>query len=118
MLNYSFYKIDSNLRAKFDSNNIFMSNVFTGNETSLYIQTLIDNTENVKKSNIDSYYFANDFGFEAEILKPDSSNISFPNGSVNIYDTFGGDEPVLIISLDDILQLLSDFKRYLLENNR
>lgn len=96
----------------------FLGDIFMGNESSNEIQELIDNVTKVKNAEEEMYSFGNQSGFDAVAHQPDSADTEIPNGCVDIYDAFGGEDPVLTITLEEMLQLLIDFKSYLVKNNR
>ncbi|WP_404984348.1 hypothetical protein ACI513_12160 [Chryseobacterium sp. M5] len=107
------------LLMKFDKPYSFLSRIFEGNETSDYIIAIIEGVKKTKNLQLDDYGFGNQSGFQAIALKPDPADPTLPNGGVDIYDMHGNDEnAILTISLDEMLEILESFKKFLTENRK
>jgi len=107
------------LLMKFDKPYSFLSRIFEGNETSNYITEIIEGVKKAKSSQLDDYGFGNQSGFQAIALRPDPTDSTLPNGGVDIYDMHGKDEnAILTISLDEMLEILENFKDFLIENGK
>ncbi|CAL2102443.1 conserved protein of unknown function [Tenacibaculum sp. 190130A14a] len=101
-----------------------LSLIFEGDETSEEIVYSINEIEKVKKGVLeDGYTMRNQAGFIGHAFGPDVTDREFPEGGYQVFDSFTLDEEgdtkeLFIISIDEILKLLEEFKDFLIENGR
>lgn len=98
----------------------YLSLIFEGNELPERIQEIIDGITRVKNKEVEDFYFGNDTGFSAVATQANPDNKSEPDEGVYIYDGYG-EEPekaLFIVPLEEILQLLEDFLKFLEENKK
>lgn len=116
MIDYSFHKwIPFNneyfeLLVKVD--NPLLSRIFIGNETSEFVQGIIDGINRVKNKEEEEFFYRNDAGFLADV--------DIHEEGVFIFDEFSEDptKEQFIIPTDEFLELLESFKNFLVENGR
>ncbi len=91
---------------------VFMSQIFEGNETSSKIQDIINGVKRVKNKEDDDFFFRNESGFLADMDTEEEG--------VFIFDEFSEDptKELLVVSFDEMLKLLEDYKKFLIENKR
>ncbi|HRG89536.1 MAG TPA: hypothetical protein PLW44_10985 [Chitinophagales bacterium] len=87
--------------------------IFEGNETESDITELIDSVEKVKSGEFKDYSFGNQSGFEAVAIAPNSDDTEYPDGAVFIYNFFEGEQPLFNVSLDEMIELLTDYRKFL-----
>ncbi|MCB0516260.1 MAG: hypothetical protein R2798_11885 [Chitinophagales bacterium] len=90
----------------------FLGDFSIGYQNSAKIQLVIDGITRVMNNEEEDFFFRNDAGFFAEI------DTSEPN--VYIFDEFSEDptKELFTVPYQEMLQLLEDFKAFLIENGR
>ena len=129
-LQYKFYKWDAfknaniDYKVKVEEPFHYLSLIFEGNETSEYLTSIIEGVERVIKGETEEgYSIENQSGFIGHAFTPDGTEEDYPKGGFQVFDLFTLDEngdtkELFIISLEDILKLLKEFKEFLIENGR
>ncbi|MFK7747268.1 MAG: hypothetical protein AB8B65_02645 [Kordia sp.] len=102
----------------------YLSMIFEGQETSDYVQTLIEGIQSVIDGDPDaSYSIENQQGFIGYAFSADPTEEEYPEGGFQVFDFFTLDEQgdtklMFVITLEEILKLLQDYKTFLVENKR
>jgi len=121
MIEYKFYKwkpfdIES-YKVKVEKPHEHLSMIFQGNETSTYIQEVLDNVNKVKSGELEDSSIEVQNGFTAYLFAP-NTDPEFTNGGVEIFDSFGPEESLFTITLEELIKLLEDFIVFLKENGK
>jgi hypothetical protein len=121
MLKYKIYKIDNDIRVSVEEPYSYLG-YFSISKSwlSTEIQQLIDEITKVKNGEIKDYYFGNDTGFSAVAAQANPDDETEGEEGVYVYDGFGKEPEtaLFVIPLDDMLNLLKEFKEFLVENKR
>ena len=98
----------------------YVSQLVEGNESSDYISDLLDHIKQVESGELQQGSIENQTGFMVYLFAP-NPNGSEPDGGADIYYGLSNQEPlepIYRIPLNDLIQLLEEFRDFLKENGR